>query len=56
MTISMGMATHGDKSTFASADEFVRAADKALYTAKLDGRDRAVPFHQVAGRKIKKMA
>lgn len=56
VTISMGLATHGDKATFNSADEFVRSADKALYTAKLDGRDRAVPFHQVAGRKIKKMA
>jgi diguanylate cyclase (GGDEF)-like protein len=56
VTISMGLATHGDKGTFNSVDEFVRAADKALYTAKIDGRDRAVPFHQIAGRTIKKMA
>ncbi len=56
VTISMGLATHGDRATFNSVEEFVRAADKALYTAKLDGRNRAVPFHLVAGRKVQKMA
>jgi len=44
VTISMGMATHGGKYTFTSVEEFVRAADKALYTAKLQGRNRTVPF------------
>lgn len=44
VTISMGMATHGGKHTFTSVEEFIRAADKALYTAKLQGRNRTVPF------------
>ena len=52
VTISMGMATHGDKHTFMSVEEFVRAADKALYTAKLQGRNRSVPFDIAAMRKV----
>ena len=52
VTISMGMATHGGKHTFARVDEFVRAADKALYTAKLQGRNRSVPFDLSSMRKV----
>jgi diguanylate cyclase (GGDEF)-like protein len=52
VTISMGMATHGGKHTFESVEEFVRAADKALYTAKLQGRNRSVPFDLSSMRKV----
>ena len=52
VTISMGMATHGGRYTFNDVDEFVRAADKALYTAKLQGRNRSVPFDVAAMSKV----
>lgn len=52
VTISVGMATHNDGRTFASAQELVNAADKALYTAKLQGRNRSVPFDSVADSQL----
>ncbi len=48
VTISIGMATYDDKNSFDSVDEFIHAADKALYTAKLQGRNRTVAFRLVA--------
>jgi diguanylate cyclase (GGDEF)-like protein len=44
VTISIGCATHGADVSFPNVTEFVRAADQALYTAKLRGRNQAVPF------------
>ena len=46
VTISIGSATYGKASDFANAEDFVRAADQALYAAKMRGRDRSVPFER----------
>jgi len=52
VTISIGMATHNDGRRFRSIEEFLKAADKALYTAKLQGRNRSVPFDLVANSQL----
>jgi GGDEF domain-containing protein len=44
VTISVGMATQCAKRNFESTDVFVSAADKALYSAKLQGRNRSIAF------------
>jgi diguanylate cyclase (GGDEF)-like protein len=48
ITISMGLATHNDRRHFSCASELVRAADKALYSAKLQGRNRSIAFESIA--------
>ncbi len=48
VTVSIGMATHNETHKFRSVDELVKGADKALYTAKLQGRNRSVSFELAA--------
>jgi diguanylate cyclase (GGDEF)-like protein len=52
VTVSIGMATHNDGRRFRSVEELLKAADKALYTAKLQGRNRSVPFDLVANSQL----
>src|SRR5208282_4732199 len=44
VTISIGYATHGAETRFKDVADFIKAADQALYTAKMRGRNRSVPF------------
>ena len=52
VTISMGLATHNDRRRFESTAELVSAADKALYSAKLQGRNRSIAFESIAESNI----
>jgi diguanylate cyclase (GGDEF)-like protein len=52
VTISMGLATLNDGRVFASVTEFVTAADKALYSAKLQGRNRSIAFDTIADAQV----
>ena len=43
-TASLGLATHGPNSPFASVSHLIDAADRAVYSAKKAGRDQLVRF------------
>ena len=55
VTISMGLATHNDGRQFESVTELVGAADKALYSAKLQGRNRSISFETIADSQVAMM-
>ena len=44
VTVSIGYATHGTGQRFPSVEALIKAADQALYTAKLQGRNRTVRY------------
>jgi len=44
-TVSIGIAVHGESSDYHDPEKLIRAADKAVYSAKLAGRDRIEFFH-----------
>jgi diguanylate cyclase (GGDEF)-like protein len=44
VTVSIGCATRSAETPFANVADFVNAAAQALYTAKMRGRNRSVPF------------
>ncbi len=52
VTISIGMASHNDGRQFRTVEDLIKGADKALYTAKLQGRNRSVPFDLVANSQL----
>jgi diguanylate cyclase (GGDEF)-like protein len=54
VTISIGCATHGAQTPFNNVADFIKAADQALYTAKMRGRNRSVPFdRQLSGAHVR---
>lgn len=44
VTVSMGVATHGESARFESCDDLLRCADRALYQAKQSGKNRFVEY------------
>lgn len=45
VTASLGLAIHGEEKHFDSPDDLVRAADRAVYAAKLAGRNQCIFYN-----------
>jgi diguanylate cyclase (GGDEF)-like protein len=50
MTASIGYATHWKEQRFEEVANFLQAAEQALYTAKLQGRNRTLAYEVTAAR------
>lgn len=48
LMISAGVATHDEQTPFADAGALLSAADQAMYSAKLQGRDRLIRWQPPA--------
>ncbi|MGI9284148.1 MAG: HDOD domain-containing protein [Pseudomonadales bacterium] len=48
LTVSAGVATHDEYTPFADVATLLRAADRAMYSAKLQGRDRLIRWQPSA--------
>ena len=48
VSVSMGVATHGDTTHFESCHQLMRSADQALYDAKQGGKNRFIVYSATA--------
>ena len=48
VTVSLGLAVHGEDSSFESSEQMLRCADQALYEAKQAGKNRVVMHRRPA--------